>query len=341
MSYWAVSPLSRESKSIRLMRGFLAFFLSFVIVLALTVPAYAAGATLTIEEIMTAYEGQLPDWESLQNDCEVSEEEQNNGELEPKTKAARYLATVFASKADYLKWKDKADKYVAYDEETGSVGPKINEGGNVSASNEQNYNRTQTDFDKAVSKSSIKDLTYDIFGLDDWNPNNKFTTAFMDGFKAGINQIFYIGSNVFMWLFLVQTMFDCIYIAIPITRGLLDMSGEGDAASSYGGGYGGYGSYGGGGQTKHKFKFKVVSNEAVAACKAEMGGAGGGGYGGAYGAGGGDHTEGSNKVWEYIKARSTVIILLAVYLVLTAANMWPRVIGTFAEWITMALSTVF
>lgn len=184
----ALSPLHREDRTKRAVRSFFAFLLSLVIVLGMAVPAYATGATMTIGDIMDAYEGQLPDWDSLQNDCEVSEEEQNNGELEPRTKAARYLATVFASKADYLKWKDQADKYVDYDEETGSVGPKVNEGGNVSASNEQNYNRTQSNFDKAVSKSSIKDLTYDIFGLDDWNPNNKFTTAFMDGFKAWINR---------------------------------------------------------------------------------------------------------------------------------------------------------
>lgn len=305
-------------------------------IIALTIPAFAASQ-MSIEDIMVAYEGQLPDWDTLISDCEVSEQEQSDGVLEPRTMAARYLATVYTSKADYLKWKDKADKYVEYDSETGSVGPKTTDDGKVSGSNEQNYNRTQSAFDKTVSRSAIKDLTYDIFALDEWNPNNKFTTAFMDGFKAAINQIFFIGSNIFMYLFLAQTMFDAIYLAIPITRGILDMSGEGDAASAYGGGYGG-GGYGGG-QAKHKFKFKVVSNEAISACKAEMGGSGGYG-GGGYG-GGQDHTEGANKVWEYIKARASVIILLSVFLVLTAANMWPRVIGTCAEWTTAALSTIF
>lgn len=333
--------LLRPDQSRKRARSFLLIFFCMFLVWFMTVPAFAAVSQMSLEEVMTAYEGQLPDWDSLQSDCEVSEQELADGVLEPKTKAARYLATVFGSKADYLKWKEKVDKYVDFDTETGSVGPKPKDDGTISAGNEQNYNRTESAFDKAVSKSSIKDLTYDIFGLDDWNPNNKFTTAFMDGFKSAINQIFYIGSNVFMWLFLVQTMFDAIYLAIPITRGILDMSGEGDAASSYGGG--GYGGYGGmGGQQKHKFKFKVVSNEAVAACKSEMGGAGGGGMGGYGGYGGGaDHTEGGNKVWEYIKARSAVIILLAVFLVLTAAGMWPRVIGTFAEWATAALSTIF
>lgn len=316
------------TKSKKLLLILTSWFICATMVIITMTPVYAAGVQMSLEEIMAAYEGQLPDWDSLLGDCEISDQEMTEGSLEPTTKAARYLATVFTTKADYLKWKERVDKYVAYDSESESVGPVPKNDGTISASNEQNYNRTESAFDKAVARSSIKDLTYDIFGLDEWNPNNKVATAFMDTFKSVINQVFYIGSNVFMWLFLLQTMFDAIYIAIPVTRSILDMSG-GDAAASYGGGMGATG-------TKGKFKLKVVSNEAIAACKAEMGGAGTGGYGA-----GGDHTEGGNKVWEYIKKRASVIILLAVYLVLTASGMWPRVIGTFAEWVTSALSVVF
>lgn len=212
------------------------------------------------------------------------------------------LVNRFGSKSKYDKFKKAADEVLVV--EDGTYRPSQDNAGD---SFMKRYKSVITNFNSHMSAGKVGSIADQIFGTSEFDPKNNFFTPAMDWFYYIINTLFSILSQLMMWLSLLQIGADILYITVDFTRKWLvpfkDAGGGGAAGS--GGGKG--------------FRLPIISEEAD---KAVHGGASGGVSGG-----GGDHAISQHKVVSYVLHRSPIVILGAVFLVMTIGGWWSKFIS--------------
>lgn len=179
-------------------------------------------------------------------------------------------------------------------------------------------------FTGAIAQGTVTDAFSGTFDMSGWNPNAGVAGAAMSTMGNIVNQIFFIVSNLMMWLFMAQTGFDVLYLVVEPVRPFLT---KGDGGAGLGG------NASGSAGILSKFRLPICSSSAVEA--ANGGTSGGGGLGG-NGASAGK----SKMVITYLISRAPVLILSAIYLILVTMGYWQQLIGWIAGFVIQALDWI-
>lgn len=241
---------------------------------------------------------------------------------------AKSIISTFGKEATYKKAIADFDKYVEYDPILDVVQAKVK-----NANGENKFSLAISGFMKVMGTASTESQISGFMEADEFNPYAGGGAAFLNWFYGFINQVFFLTSNLMMWLFLGQTGFDAIYMMFAPVRPFIGPKGN-----SGGGGMGGYGGgYGGGNSASRisNFNIPICSDEVAAACNG-----GSQGMNSTYSGGGSGQGTKSIPAITYVIARSQYIIILAVYLTLVRAGWWPKIIAWVAGYATQALSFV-
>ena len=178
-------------------------------------------------------------------------------------------------------------------------------------------------FTGAIAQGTVTDAFSGTFDMSGWNPNAGVAGAAMSTMGNIVNQIFFIVSNVMMWLFMAQTGFDVLYLVIEPIRPFLTNGAGGGA---------GIGNASGNTGILSKFRLPFCSSSAV---EAANGGTSGGGLGG-----NGAAASKSKMVITYLISRAPVLILSAIYLILVTMGYWQQLIGWIAGFVIQALDWI-
>ena len=196
----------------------------------------------------------------------------------------------------------------------------------VSTVNDPNsVTKAISSFTGAIAQGTVTDAFSGTFDMSGWNPNAGVAGAAMSTMGNIVNQIFFIVSNLMMWLFMAQTGFDVLYLVVEPVRPFLT-KGDGGSAGLGGNASGSTG-------VLSKFRLPICSSSAVEA--ANGGTSGGGGLGG-NGASAGK----SKMVITYLISRAPVLILSAIYLILVTMGYWQQLIGWIAGFVIQALDWI-
>lgn len=183
-----------------------------------------------------------------------------------------------------------------------------------------------TSLDAHLVEVATKD-TYDrIFDTSDWNPNEGLAADALSVMYNVVNQIFYVVSQVIIWLFFVVCVLDMCYIIVEPSRIILgpfckrnELHGKGGMDGNNGG-------------------FSIHSIFPICLCSdAVVEATGGGDMGGGIGNAGGGK---GNAVLIYVRRRAPLLIAAAILIILTVLGYWRYVISWVAGWVIKAINFI-
>lgn len=180
-------------------------------------------------------------------------------------------------------------------------------------------------FDSVVSKFNANAVSQqagsifnDIYDMRDWDPSAGFASEALATVYSVINTIFYVGSQLLMWFFLLQTVCDGLYLVIEPVRPFI-----GPKDSGTGGGVNN------GNGFISKIKLPIASKAAAEAAN-----------GGAVTAGGANNGSSGNIFLSYAAKRFPVLLLVAVYLILVSNGYWIKVIQWVAGFVVQIINFI-
>lgn len=169
------------------------------------------------------------------------------------------------------------------------------------------YNQLANEMTRILARGQANTMTREVF-TNEWNPTSAVTVAAMKTLSRFCNTAFKSISMALMLFVLLQSGLDGLYLAVDFTEGFL--------APAASGGNGGNGDGILGGLTV-PWKFNLVSREAISAKES--------GSAGSVSDGGGFFK--NNIAVAYLSARFPLLLIVFVYIVLVATNVWTDIIS--------------